>query len=50
MQKILNDPLAFVDEMLEGVVLAHADQLRLVGEERLSTSLVCSLHIPANTT
>jgi phosphoenolpyruvate---glycerone phosphotransferase subunit DhaK len=33
MQKILNDPLAFVDEMLAGVVLAHPDQLRLVGED-----------------
>jgi dihydroxyacetone kinase-like protein len=34
MQKILNDPLAFVDEMLEGVVLAHPDQVRLVGDDR----------------
>jgi dihydroxyacetone kinase len=34
MQKILNDPLAFVDEMLEGVALAHPDQLRLVGDDR----------------
>jgi dihydroxyacetone kinase len=34
MQKILNDPLAFVDEMLDGVVLAHPDQLRLVGNDR----------------
>jgi dihydroxyacetone kinase len=34
MQKILNDPLAFVDEMLEGVMLAHPTQLRLVGEDR----------------
>ena len=33
MQKILNDPLAFVDEMLDGVVLAHPDQLRLIGED-----------------
>jgi dihydroxyacetone kinase-like protein len=28
MQKILNDPRAFVDEMLEGIILAHSDQLR----------------------
>ena len=28
MQKILNDPRAFVDEMLEGIILAHPDQLR----------------------
>jgi dihydroxyacetone kinase-like protein len=34
MQKILNDPLAFVDEMLEGVVLAHSDQVRLIGDDR----------------
>jgi phosphoenolpyruvate---glycerone phosphotransferase subunit DhaK len=34
MQKILNNPLAFVDEMLDGVALAHPDQLRLVGEDR----------------
>jgi phosphoenolpyruvate---glycerone phosphotransferase subunit DhaK len=33
MQKILNDPLAFVDEMLEGIMLAHPDQLRLIGAE-----------------
>jgi dihydroxyacetone kinase len=33
MQKILNDPLAFVDEMLEGIMLAHPDQLRLIGSE-----------------
>jgi phosphoenolpyruvate---glycerone phosphotransferase subunit DhaK len=30
MQKILNDPRAFVDEMLDGVILAHADQLRRI--------------------
>ncbi len=30
MQKILNDPRAFVDEMLEGIILAHSDQLRLL--------------------
>ena len=28
MQKILNDPEAFVDEMLDGIVAAHPDQLR----------------------
>jgi len=33
MQKILNDPLAFVDEMLEGVALAHPDQVRLIGDD-----------------
>lgn len=33
MQKILNDPLAFVDEMLDGIMLAHPDQLRLIGSD-----------------
>jgi phosphoenolpyruvate---glycerone phosphotransferase subunit DhaK len=28
MQKILNDPEPFVDEMLEGIIAAHPDQLR----------------------
>jgi phosphoenolpyruvate---glycerone phosphotransferase subunit DhaK len=31
MQKILNDPERFVDEMLEGILAAHPDQLRRVG-------------------
>src|SRR3954452_3738611 len=34
MQKILNDPLAFVDEMLDGIMLAHPHQLRLIGDDR----------------
>jgi len=34
MQKILNDPNAFVDEMLEGIVLAHPTQLRLADDPR----------------
>ncbi len=34
MQKILNDPNAFVDEMLEGILLAHADQLRVADDGR----------------
>lgn len=29
MQKILNDPAQFVDEMLEGIVAAHSDRLRM---------------------
>jgi len=33
-KKIINDPFAFVDEMLEGIVLAHPDKLRLVGADR----------------
>ena len=28
MQKILNDPEPFVDEMLDGILAAHPDQLR----------------------
>jgi dihydroxyacetone kinase len=31
MQKILNDPERFVDEMLEGIVAAHGSELRRVG-------------------
>ena len=34
MKKIINDPFAFVDEMLEGIILAHPDKLRLVGADR----------------
>jgi dihydroxyacetone kinase len=34
MQKILNDPGAFVDEMLEGILAAHSDQLRAADDPR----------------
>ncbi len=34
MKKIINDPFAFVDEMLEGILLAHPDKLRLVGADK----------------
>jgi dihydroxyacetone kinase DhaK subunit len=34
MKKIINDPFAVVDEMLEGIMLAHPDKLRLVGEDK----------------
>ena len=34
MKKIINDPFAFVDEMLEGILLAHPEALRLVGADR----------------
>ena len=34
MQKILNEPGRFVDEMLEGVLAAHPDQLRRAGDPR----------------
>ena len=34
MKKIINDPFAVVDEMLEGILLAHPDELRLVGEDK----------------
>jgi dihydroxyacetone kinase len=33
-QKILNNPAAFVDEMLEGILAAHPRELRRVGEGR----------------
>ena len=34
MKKIINDPFAVVDEMLEGIILAHGDRLRLVGDDK----------------
>lgn len=34
MQKILNNPEAFVDEMLDGILAAHPQDLRRVGEGR----------------
>jgi phosphoenolpyruvate---glycerone phosphotransferase subunit DhaK len=34
MKKLINDPFAFVDEMLEGIILAHPDALRLVGTDK----------------
>jgi dihydroxyacetone kinase-like protein len=34
MQKIINDPEDFVDEMLEGVLAAHSGQLRSTGDGR----------------
>lgn len=35
MQKIINDPNAFVDEMLEGVLLAHPEDLRRAQDPRV---------------
>ena len=34
MKKIINDPGDFVDELLEGLLLAHPDQLRAATEDR----------------
>jgi dihydroxyacetone kinase-like protein len=34
MRKIINDPEAFVDEVIEGILLAHGDSLRAVSEDR----------------
>jgi dihydroxyacetone kinase len=34
MQKIINNPGAFVDEMLEGILAAHPHQLRTAGDSR----------------
>ncbi|GAB4079289.1 dihydroxyacetone kinase subunit DhaK [Modestobacter muralis] len=33
MKKIINTPEAFVDEMIEGILLAHPDQLRTPGDD-----------------
>lgn len=35
MKKIINDPMAFVDEMLEGVLAAHGDQLKVASDPRV---------------
>ena len=34
MKKIINEPMAFVDEMLEGILLAHPDQLKITSDPR----------------
>lgn len=34
MKHLINDPYAFVDEMLDGVVRAHPDHLKLVGPDK----------------
>ncbi len=34
MQKILNDPDRFVDELLDGIMIAHPDELRAAGDPR----------------
>ena len=34
MKKFINEPQNFVDEMLEGIYLAHPDQLRFVDDDR----------------
>jgi len=34
MKKLINDPQRFVDEMLDGLLLAHPDQLRAASEDR----------------
>ena len=33
MRKLINDPSAFVDETLEGILAAHPDQLKAVGDD-----------------
>ncbi|WP_448231145.1 dihydroxyacetone kinase subunit DhaK [Microbacterium lacticum] len=33
MKKIINDPTSFVDEMVEGIVLAHPDLVRIPGDD-----------------
>jgi phosphoenolpyruvate---glycerone phosphotransferase subunit DhaK len=34
MKKLINDPDAFVDEMLEGLLLAHSDMLKAASDDR----------------
>ncbi len=34
MKKLINDPQRFVDEMLDGLLLAHPEQLRAVSDDR----------------
>lgn len=34
MRKLINDPASFVEEMLDGLLLAHADQLKAVSDDR----------------
>jgi dihydroxyacetone kinase len=34
MQKLINDPDSFVDEVLEGILAAHGDRLRVAGDRR----------------
>lgn len=34
MKKIINDPASFVDEVVEGLLLAHGDELRAVSEDQ----------------
>ena len=34
MKKFINDPKHFVDEMLEGILLAHPDQLSFAAGDR----------------
>jgi dihydroxyacetone kinase-like protein len=33
MKKVLNDPFAYVDEMLEGLVAAHPEHYRRLGAQ-----------------
>lgn len=34
LRKLINDPDAFVDEMLEGILLAHGDELKAASDDR----------------
>ena len=34
MKKIINDPNEFVDEMLEGILLAHSHDLKIAGNDK----------------
>ena len=38
MKKILNNPATYVDEVLDGLVTAHADAYRLLGDDEGSAA------------
>ena len=33
MKKVMNDPAAFVDESLQGIIAAHGGQLKFAGDD-----------------
>jgi len=35
MKKIINDPKNFVDEMIEGILAAHPEQLKCVNKKEI---------------
>jgi dihydroxyacetone kinase len=43
MKKIINDPMAIVDEMLEGILAAHGDQLKAASDPRANSACRCAV-------